>query len=253
MSSYEAPYAHLAPYYEELSETRDWDAWIAFVQAVLQECFGTRSLRLLDAACGTGRIAVGLMSLGHRVTGVDVSRAMLQQAEENARTRGFLLPLMQQDLRHLHLPAQFDAAVCLCDSLNYITDYEEFILALRNIAGSLEPQGLFLFDVNTAWKLEHFYGDYIYAEHRDGFSYIWENEYDPSLRMVCMRLTFFIRRQDMLYERVDEVHVQRAYSHDEVTSALQKAGFELVSYGEVLGLRPPEPERERVFYLARRR
>lgn len=246
------PYAHLAPYYEELSETRDWDAWIAFIQAVLQEVHGNRTLRLLDAACGTGRIAVGLMSMGHQVTGVDVSRAMLEQAGEKARAFGLELPLYHRDLRHLQLAAEFDGALCLCDSLNYITEYNEFILALKNIAESLKPGGVFLFDVNTPWKLEYVYGAYTYAEHHDAFSYIWENEYDPLRRMVTMHLTFFLRQDDGLYSRVDEQHVQRAYTHQEVVSALEGAGLELISYGEVLGLRPPESTKERVFYLTRR-
>jgi predicted TPR repeat methyltransferase len=38
--------------------------------------------RVLDAACGTGRHAVYLLDLGHGVTGVDVSAAMLREASE---------------------------------------------------------------------------------------------------------------------------------------------------------------------------
>src|SRR5690606_20886948 len=105
------------------------------------------------------RIAIGLMSLGHRVTGVDVSAAMLKQAQENARSFGFELSLYQQDLRQLRLSDRFDGAVCLCDSLNYLTEHSDFTQALQKVADALKPGGIFLFDVNTEWKLEHVYGD----------------------------------------------------------------------------------------------
>lgn len=247
-----SPYAHLAPYYEVLSETRDWDAWLAYVQAVLVTALGEGAHKVLDAACGTGRIASGLSVLGHRVTGVDVSEAMLDQARANARSRGVEVPLYHQDLRRLSLEDTFDAAVCLCDSLNYITDVTELALALCNLAERLRPGGVLLFDVNTDWKLEHLYGDYTYAEHVDNLSYIWENAYDPEQRMVTMHLAFFIHEGGELYRRVDEVHVQRAHGHEEIVACLAGAGLEIVSYGEVLGLQPPEPMQERVFYLVRR-
>lgn len=247
-----APYAHLAPYYEVLSETRDWDAWLAFVQAVLEQAIGEGKFDLLDAACGTGRIAVGLSVLGHRVTGVDISRSMLVQARQNAEESGIELPLYHQDLRELNLPEAFDAAICLCDSMNYITDLAGITAALRNLWQTLRPGGVLLFDVNTAWKLEHVYGDYTYAEHVGDLSYIWENAYDPYNRTVTMHLAFFINEGGKTYRRVDEVHVQKAYTHAEILTSLADAGFELVDYGNILGLTPPESTQERVFYLVRR-
>lgn len=247
-----APYAHLAPYYEVLSETRDWDAWLVFVQAVLEKCMGQGRFDLLDAACGTGRIAVGLRLLGHRVTGVDISEAMLREARRNAEAARVDLPLYHQDLRRLDLPGSYDAALCLCDSLNYITEHGELTSALCNLRRSLRPGGILLFDVNTAWKLEHVYGDYTYAEHVGELSYIWENAYDPERRTVTMHLAFFVHEGGRRYRRVDEVHVQRAYSHEEMAAALAGAGLQLVSWGEVAGLTPPEPVEERVFYLVRR-
>lgn len=248
-----APYQFLAPYYERLSEARDWDAWIAYADAVLDWAGGGRGpMRILDAACGTGRIAVGLCSLGHHVTGVDVSDAMLAEARERAEGLGFALPLFRQDLRRLRLPERFDAAVCLCDSLNYLTEWEDFALALRRLGEHLEAGGLLLFDVNTEWKLANVYGDYTYAEHYDDFSYVWVNAYDPARRTVRMELTLFVQVAPGLYRRYDEVHVQRAYTHEEVVRAVAEAGLTLLAHGRPGGFPPPESEEERVFYLARK-
>jgi SAM-dependent methyltransferase len=48
-----------------------------FVQA-----YGPRSV--LDAGCGTGRVAIRLAELGHDVTGVDLDASMLEVARERA-------------------------------------------------------------------------------------------------------------------------------------------------------------------------
>ncbi|UNB55706.1 class I SAM-dependent methyltransferase [Mycolicibacterium sp. YH-1] len=51
------------------------------VDALLHEAGGTR---VLDAGCGTGRVAIELATRGYRVTGVDVDPAMLSTARDKA-------------------------------------------------------------------------------------------------------------------------------------------------------------------------
>jgi ubiquinone/menaquinone biosynthesis C-methylase UbiE len=67
------------------------------------------SLRVLDAACGTGRHTTHLARLGHLVTGVDASVPMLAQA----RAKRGDLALVEAQIERLPFPdAAFDAAVC---------------------------------------------------------------------------------------------------------------------------------------------
>ena len=64
--------------------------------------------RVLDAGCGTGRVAVRLAELGHDVVGVDLDRRMLEQARADAPGLTWVLA----DLAELNLvgPA-FDLVV----------------------------------------------------------------------------------------------------------------------------------------------
>src|ERR1041385_7561216 len=55
--------------------------------------------RVLDAGCGTGRIAIPLAELGHERIGVDVDPSMLAGARRNAPARQWLLG----DLAHLDI------------------------------------------------------------------------------------------------------------------------------------------------------
>ncbi len=75
----------------------------AFVASLVR-----RPGRILDAGCGTGRVATRLTRLGYRVVGVDVDPEMIEVAGGRDRVTTFV----QADLSRLDLPGPaFDAAV----------------------------------------------------------------------------------------------------------------------------------------------
>ncbi len=99
--------------YDEEDFTQDTEAEVAELQALLDLPPGSQ---LLDVGCGTGRHAVPLVLAGFRVTGVDLSPAMLALAATRARAAGVELDLVEADARELpdHL-GSYDAAICLCE------------------------------------------------------------------------------------------------------------------------------------------
>lgn len=84
------------------------DAW----QAELARHLGAAPLDVLELACGTGEVTGALRRLGHRVTGLDFSEAMLARAKaKHAGDAGsrFLLA----DAEHTREPgSHYDAVVC---------------------------------------------------------------------------------------------------------------------------------------------
>jgi len=73
-------YDTLADYYHLIFE--NWDASIARQAAVLgpliENAYGRRMLRVLDAACGIGTQAIGLAGRDQVVTGSDLSRGAIR-------------------------------------------------------------------------------------------------------------------------------------------------------------------------------
>ena len=66
------------------------------------------------------------------------------------------------------------AFVCTLDSLNHIEDREQLLLALSRVSLFLEPDGVFVFDMNTLYKHERILADnaFVYEqeqEHRSGY------------------------------------------------------------------------------------
>jgi len=69
--------------------------------------------RILDLACGTGRIAEYLLSSGYKVCGADISSQMLKVAKERLSNFGESIELHQADAERLPFEEkQFDSATC---------------------------------------------------------------------------------------------------------------------------------------------
>ncbi|MFH9552872.1 methyltransferase domain-containing protein [Streptomyces sp. NBC_00377] len=99
-----------------------------------------RASRVLDAGCGTGRIAVRLATLGHLCTGVDVDRSMLAVARRDAPAQEWL----HGDLAHLDslgLEPGFDLALAAGNVIPLLAPATEPVV-VRQLAAVLRPGGL---------------------------------------------------------------------------------------------------------------
>lgn len=69
---------------------------------------------VLDVPCGTGRITHLLLQMGLHVVGGDISRAMLDQAQDRCAAWPNQISFQQMDLDHLDLPdGSFDLVTCI--------------------------------------------------------------------------------------------------------------------------------------------
>src|SRR5690606_12855702 len=108
---------------------------------------------LLDLGCGTGSVAVELAERGYRVIGIDGSIDMLAVAQRKVSERQVDVRLLHQGLTDFVLEAPVDGIVCLCDTLNYLTEDGQLQQALQRIAAGLKPGARALFDLHTEARL----------------------------------------------------------------------------------------------------
>jgi SAM-dependent methyltransferase len=103
-------------------------------EADFVEGLGPRSV--LDAGCGTGRVAVELARRGIEVTGVDVDPSML----EVARAKGPDLPWIAADLADVDLGRAFDVVVLAGNVMIFLAPATE-ARVVANMARHLRPGG----------------------------------------------------------------------------------------------------------------
>lgn len=116
----------------------------------LEQVFGLApGAAIVDLGCGAGRHAIELAGRGYRVTGIDVSPTMLQEAASRAEVAGVTLKWQQMDLCEFE-PSKLatgkpDAALCLCESGFGVLGSERADLRfLQSVAQSLRAGGTFV-------------------------------------------------------------------------------------------------------------
>jgi len=108
-------------------------------EAALVDSYGPGSV--LDAGCGTGRVAIELSRRGHAVVGVDVDVAMLEAARAKAPELAWVRGDLADPL--LDLGRTFDVVVMAGNVLIFVpSGSEEQVIA--NAARWLNPGGLFV-------------------------------------------------------------------------------------------------------------
>ena len=96
--------------------------------------------RILDLACGHGRIANRLAARGHEVTGLDSSHLFLEHARRDAVTRGVAVDYVQGDMRAVPWEAEFDLVVNWFTAFGYFDDADNRVV-LAGIRRALRPGG----------------------------------------------------------------------------------------------------------------
>lgn len=104
----------------------------------------TRS-RILDAPCGSGRLALALAELRYNVTAIDQSRQLIQWATDDNQARGLDVEWRTGDMRQLPQFGEFDAAVCFWNSFGYFDDAGNRNF-LQAVSRSLKPGGRLVLD-----------------------------------------------------------------------------------------------------------
>jgi SAM-dependent methyltransferase len=98
--------------------------------------------RVLDAGCGTGRVAIRLAQLGYDCVGVDLDASMLAEARRAApELPWFLADLTGLDLSGHGVPAGFDLVVAAGNVIPLLAAGTE-PEAVERLAAQLRPGGL---------------------------------------------------------------------------------------------------------------
>jgi len=103
--------------------------------------------RVLDLACGHGRIANRLAERGATVTGLDLAPSFLGLARTDAAVRGVSVDYVQGDMRDLAWDEEFDVVLSWFTSFGYFDDGENRRI-LAGIHRSLAPGGRLLLELN---------------------------------------------------------------------------------------------------------
>ena len=246
-------YDKLAAVYDRfMLEDVDYKAYASWINEILSKRIGKRK-NLLEVGCGTGNITMEMHDLGYEVTGLDISEEMLVEADNKAFAAGADIQWIHGDISRFSLPTRFDAVISTMDTFNYLLKEEEVKSAFQKVHEGLKPGGMFIFDVNTPYRLETVYGNNVFHYLGDDVCYIWECHYDQVHDICSYDIAFFILETEDRYQRFDEYHEQRAYPTELLSGWLSAEGFDNVNILDVVTKEAPSSTSEKILLVAQKK
>jgi SAM-dependent methyltransferase len=136
-------------YYHLLYKNRDHNEAALFLDNISNE-FKKKNARILDVACGKGRHAKYLNSIGFDATGVDLSFNSIKYAKKYENKK---LKFHQHDMRNVFEENKFDIVTNLFTSFGYFDNTLDDQKAISSMAGNLKKGGLLLIDFMNVKKV----------------------------------------------------------------------------------------------------
>ncbi len=213
-----------------------------FITAQIRSAAGEgQSVKVLDAACGTGMHVIALAQDGYAAAGADLSTGMIEQAVANAASVGVRADFQVAGFGELAGRfSDYQALLCLGNSLPHVLSSSALAKTLTDFAACLRPGGLLLVQQRNF--------DAVLAEHarwmkseraaRDGereWLFVRFYDFDPDGLITFNIITLARVGKSDWQQKVDSTRLN-PIRRDELVAALEAAGYEqIVSYGSMSG------------------
>ncbi len=246
-------YDLLANHYNSINRQINQGSWVDFYESVFKKYATKKPELILDLGCGTGKITLELARRGYDMTGVDISPQMLDIARGEAEKAGLEKKnlWLAQDICDFELYGTVEVCISSLDTINHLLSDEEVLSCFSLVHNYLDPDGLFIFDINGRYKFESIYADNTYAYEEKNSVLIWQNRYNKRKKICDFYITLFEKQKDGRYVRCDDIQLERMYKISEMKNFLSECGFEFIGAYSDFDFSPATDNSERIFIVAR--
>lgn len=135
-------YRDFGYYFDDITSEIDYMDWFDFTKPYINE-----KSKILDLACGSLTFAILLKTYGYNVSGLDLSKSMIEVGHEKAKMNHLDIPLYHMDMTDFKIDQKFDCITCYFDSLNHLPTKEMVKACFDKVYEHLELNGMFLLDI----------------------------------------------------------------------------------------------------------
>jgi SAM-dependent methyltransferase len=115
-----------------------------FIEAACRKYCRFNVCRLLEPACGTGRLITELATRGYEVSGFDLSRSGLRYLRRRLTRLGLHAETFEAEMSDFRLSRSVDAAYCFVNTFRHLLTEQAARSHLECIARSLHPGGIYV-------------------------------------------------------------------------------------------------------------
>jgi SAM-dependent methyltransferase len=220
------------PFYPIQDQAQDFLFYLKLAEEMgdrLQVCRGDHS-SILEIGCGNGRIASRLGAQGFQVSGIDCSKAMI----EEARKASDQVEWVEADARNFNLGKKFQLITFPFDGLQHLLSLKDIESGLDCIGNHLNKNGRFVVDIIHATPQ---YLANILFENGRGVDSVFQDpagrgtvvvtqtrEYDTVNQILRLKKFFYFpNTKEELFKEISF----RCYFPQELEMLLQSKGFEV--------------------------
>ena len=218
---------------------------IAEADYIIEECSLTKGSIVLDIMCGYGRHALEIGKKGIKVIAVDNLPEYSNEINEKAAAEKLDVKSICADILELQLENQFDAAICMGNSLQFFNE-DDTIKLLSTVSTHLKPGGKFIIN---SWSL----AEIVIKQFKEKS---W-SRFNDLLLLVESRFLLRPARVETTSiiitdngEREEKQAVDYIFSIAELESMLNKTGFQLKEVYSIPGKKVFSPGDPRAYIVA---
>lgn len=238
----------IGPCYDALMENIEYEKWVDYIIKIFKKK-KFRPSYILDLACGTGTPTILIAKKGIKVLALDSSPGMLDVLKKKIEKEKLPITTIKGDMRDFKIDGKVDACISLFDSINYLLNEKDLARCFKSVYESLRKPGLFLFDVNTIYALKEVWGTGIITRENNNIYSIWKTVWNQETMLSRLHLTVFIKNGEH-YDRLEEIHLERAYPLSTYEKYLKNANFKNIEFFHHLTFNAPLEISSRVMVVA---
>ena len=235
-------FSNSALFYDAIYQNKEYKKEAAYVVQSLRE-FDFTAKKILELGCGTGNYSFILRDHGYEVLGIDASKEMISLAKKKQPSLGEQnIDFEACNSEDFHTDLEWDFAVSLFFMLGYQLTDASLMRTFHAVHSCLKNGGTFAFDF---W-----YGPSVLKKgcspneiHVETNNHKMIRKSSPSIihEDSCLRImqSYSIQNKKTgKYEDFNEVHKVRYFDEKQLSSFLNKCGFEVIRFEAFMGHKP---------------
>jgi len=242
-------YKEFSYFYDYFNYNADYDA--LFNKIV--QLAATQNIKegiVCDLGCGTGELAFRFNDAGFDVIAVDNSDEMLDVLfDKRDEVGAYGVQILKQDITRIDMFGTVDLFTCTFDTVNHLNGKEDVQKLFDRVSLFLHPDGVFVFDMNTAYKHINVLADERFDFIEDEADCHWQNTLIKEENRTKISINIFDKQSG---EEYSEEFYECYYSLEDVKAMLKKAGLEIITLidGEDFG--PVRDDSQRYLFMVKK-